>query len=75
MIVDATCAPSNIRYPQDASLPNEARENTEKLLDELHNPADGPKPRTYRKQAHRDFLQFSRSRKKSAKKVRKAVGE
>ena len=36
MIVDATCAPSNIRYPQDASLLNEARENTEKLLDVLH---------------------------------------
>jgi hypothetical protein len=75
MIVDATCAPSNIRYPQDASLLNEARENTEKLLDELHDPADGRKPRTYRAQAHRDFLQFSRSRKKTAKKIRKAVGK
>ena len=74
MIVDATCAPSNIRYPQDASLLNEARENAEKLLDELHDPADGRKPRTYRTQAHRDFLQFSRSRKKTAKKIRKAVG-
>ena len=48
MIVDATCAPSNIRYPQDASLLNEARENAEKLLDVLHDPADGKKPRTYR---------------------------
>lgn len=75
MIVDATCAPSNIRYPQDASLLNEARENTEKLLDELHDPADGRKPRTYRAQAHRDYLQFSRSRKKTAKKIRKAVGK
>lgn len=75
MIVDATCAPSNIRYPQDASLLNEAREGTEKLLDELHDPADGRKPRTYRKQAHKDFLQFSRSRKKSEKKIRKAVGQ
>ena len=28
MIVDATCAPSNTRYPQDASLLNEARENS-----------------------------------------------
>ena len=37
MIMDATCARSNIRYPQDASLLNEARENTEKLLDELHD--------------------------------------
>ena len=75
MIVDATCAPSNIRYPQDASLLNEARENTEKLLDELHDPADGRKPRTYRTQAHRDYFQFSRSRKKTAKKIRKAVGK
>lgn len=75
MIVDATCAPSHIRYPQDASLLNEARENTERLLDELHDPADGRKPRTYRKQAHRDFLQFSRSKKKTAKKIRKAVGK
>ena len=49
MIVDATCAPSNIRYPQDVSLLNEARENAETLLDVLHDPADGKKPRTYRK--------------------------
>ena len=34
MIVDATCAPSNIRYSQDVSLLNEARENAEKLLDQ-----------------------------------------
>ena len=41
MIVDATCVPSNIRYPQDVSLLNEARENAETLLDVLHDPADG----------------------------------
>lgn len=35
MIVDATCAPSNIRYPQDVSLLNEAREKAERLLDSL----------------------------------------
>ena len=55
VIVDATCAPSNIRYPQDASLLNEARENTEKLLDELYDPADGKKPRTYRAQSGRSM--------------------
>lgn len=50
MIVDATCAPSNIRYPQDisVSLLNEAREKAEKLLNSLHSPTDGKKPRTYR---------------------------
>ena len=41
MIVDATCAPSNIRYPRDVSLLSEARENAEKLLDALHDPANG----------------------------------
>ena len=41
MIVDATCAPSNICYPQNVSLFNEARENAETLLDILHDPAGG----------------------------------
>ena len=36
MIVDATCAPSQIKYPQDTELLNEAREITEKVIDELH---------------------------------------
>ena len=33
LIVDATCAPSDIRYPQDLSLLNECRENTEAMID------------------------------------------
>lgn len=58
MIVDATCAPSHIRYPQDISILNEARENAEKLLDVLHDPADGKKPRTYRKCARKEYLEI-----------------
>ncbi len=73
MIVDATCAPSNIRYPQDVSLLNEARENAEKLLDVLHNPTDGKKPRTYRKRARKDYLKYVRCRKHTAKMTRKAI--
>jgi hypothetical protein len=75
MIVDATCAPSNIRYPQDVSLLNEARENAEKLLDALHNPADGKKPRTYRERARKDYLKYTRCRKHTAKMTRKAIGK
>ena len=75
MIVDATCAPSNIRYPQDASLLNEARENAEKLLDVLHDPADGKKPRTYRKRARKDYLKYTRCRNHTAKMTRKAIGK
>ena len=75
MIVDATCAPSNIRYPQDVSLLNETRENAEKLLDVLHDPADGKKPRTYRKRARKDYLKYTRCRKHTAKMTRKAIGK
>ena len=75
MIVDATCAPSNIRYPQDVSLLNEARENAEKLLDILHDPADGKKPRTYRKCARKDYLKYTKCRKHTARMTRKAIGK
>lgn len=75
LTVDATCAPSQIRYPQDVSLLNEARENAERLLDELHDPADGKKPRTYRKRAHKDYLKHAKSRKHTAKTTRKAIGK
>ena len=35
LIIDATCAPSDIRYPQDLSLLNECRENLERFTDKL----------------------------------------
>lgn len=75
MIVDATCAPSNIRYPQDVSLLNEAREKAEKIMDILHSPEDGKKPRTYRKCARQEYLKYARSRKHTAKITRKDIGK
>ena len=73
LIVDATCAPQNIRYPQDLSLLNEARENLEQMVDIMHDPGDGEKPRTYRRTARRDYLKTARKRQKTHKDVRKAI--
>ena len=75
LLVDSTCAPQNIRYPQDTSLLNEARENLEGMIDALHDPADGEKPRTYRRNARRDYLNIARRRKKTSKQIRKAIGK
>ena len=75
MIVDATCAPSQIKYPQDTELLNEAREITEEVIDELHIPGNGKKPRTYRKKARKQYLHIARSKKRTVKKVRKAIGQ
>ena len=73
MIVDATCAPSNIKYPQDTSLLNEARESAEKIIDELYTTGEGTKPRTYRKEAHKEYLKFARCKKRTSTFVRKAI--
>lgn len=54
---------------------NEARENAEKFVDLLHDPSDGKKPRTYRKKARKDYLEYARSRKHTAKMTRKAIGK
>jgi len=73
LITDSTCAPQNIRYPQDLSLLNEARENLEGIIDKLHTPSDGKKPRTYRKNARRDYMKIAKKRQRTAKEIRKAI--
>jgi hypothetical protein len=75
LIVDATCAPADIRYPTDVSLLNEAREKTDKLIDELHTPLIGKqaRPRTYRVKARRAFVAFARRKKPNRKVIRRAT--
>lgn len=73
-ILDATCAPSNIRFPQDISLLNEARLYLEKIIDWFHKAyAFEKKPRTYRRIAHREYLDFAKSKRPGAKKIRACV--
>ena len=76
LILDATCAPQNIRFPTDGSLLNEARLNAEEIIDVLHEQGltDGnKKPRTYREKAKRQYNSFSKSRKKSRKSIRQTI--
>lgn len=75
IILDATCAPQNIRFPTDASLLNEARENAEEIIDILHENGytDGKKPRTYRVVARKAYNGFSKRRKKTHKILRKTL--
>ena len=75
LTVNASCGPQNIRYPQDTSLLNEARENLEAMVDEMHDPKEGQKPRTYRNKARRDYLKVAKSKRKSSKQIRKAIGK
>jgi hypothetical protein len=73
LILDATCAPSNIRYPQDFSLLNEAREKLEDMIRRICRSTDRRMPRTYCREARKNYLNLAKSRKKSAAKVRKVL--
>ena len=75
LLLDATCAPADIRYPTDLSLLNEAREKTERIIDTLYEPLRGEvkKPRTYRRVARKCYLKTAKSRKLSFRKRRKAI--
>jgi hypothetical protein len=76
LLIDATCAPVDIRHPTDLSLLNEAREVTEILIDAMHpqiRDRFGHKPRTHRKQARQQFLAVAKKKKPRINKIRKAI--
>lgn len=73
LILDATCAPSNIRYPQDFSLLNEAREKLEKIIHRFHTDYGLELPRMYNRIARKKYLDLAKSKKRSAKKIRRVI--
>ena len=73
LILDASCAPVNIRYPQDISLLNEAREKLETIIYRFHKAYGLALPRRYSKRARKEYLAFAKSKKHTAKKIRKAL--
>ena len=75
VIFDATACPQDIAYPTDLNLLSEAREMTEKLIDQLHDPElHESKPRTYREVARKRYLHTAQKKNKTRKEIRKAVG-
>jgi transposase, IS5 family len=74
LLLDASCAPADIRYPTDLSLLNQAREQTEVIIDDLYKQVDlEQKPRTYRQQARKRYLQVAKQRRASRKVMHKAI--
>lgn len=73
IILDATCVPQNISYPQYVNLLNEARVNWEGMIDRICYDYNYYKPRMYREKARKDYLNLARCKKRTAKKIRKAI--
>lgn len=73
LILDATCAPANIRYPQDFSLLNEAREKLETIIIRFCKTYGLARPRMYRRQGRKNYLALAKTKKRSTKKIRYTI--
>lgn len=72
--IDATVADQYIKYPTDVELLSQSRDWTEKIIDELYLKGEFEiKPRTYRRCARKEYLQFSKKRNHTKKEIRKAI--
>jgi len=77
LILDATVAPADIRYPTDLSLLNECREGTEKMIDDAWDKTEriGHKTSYSRKKARAGYLKVAKQRKPRRNQIRQAVRE
>ncbi len=78
LILDATCAPADIRYPTDLEILNQARKSTETIIDILYYTLKGKlkkKPRTRRNIARKQYLEIAKKRRPSQNETRKAIGQ
>ena len=77
LMIDATCAPADITFPTDLKILNNARALTEEMIDILHKPFIGqrPRPRTYRRNGRHAFLRAAKAKRLSRSKRRTAVGK
>jgi hypothetical protein len=76
LLLDATFCPQDIKYPTDIGLLNQSRELTEEIIDILYKSIIEKyeyKPRTYRQVARKDYLEYTKTRKPTAKFTRKHI--
>jgi len=74
--MDATVADQLIKYPTDLDLLSDSREQSERMIDQLTELLKlTKKPRTYRRNARRDYLNTAKKKKKNKKELYKAIGK
>ena len=76
LTIDASCTPADITYPTDLKLLNEARESTERIIDDLcnqHSDFRKHKPRYDRGRARAVFLNVAKQKKPRRRKIKAAI--
>lgn len=77
LLMDATVAPADIKYPTDIDLLNKSREHLETAIEILWKevPHTGHKLPYSAKKARKSYLKLAKSKKWTKAKCRKAIGE
>ena len=77
LMLDATVAPQHIGYPTDTRLLHEARLDSEDLIDKLYLGSSlwSNKPRTYRRVAQQQYMDFIKKRKPGKKEIKRTRGK
>jgi len=77
LILDATAAPADVRYPTDLSLLNECRENTEAIIDHVWEVCGlGGRRQFYdRKKARAKYLKVAKQRQPRKRQIKQAIKE
>ena len=74
--LDASIADQYITAPNDLKLVNRAREETERLVDVLYEKGCyNKKPRTYRRNARKEYLVLAKKRNKTKRELRVNLGK
>jgi IS5 family transposase len=76
LTIDASCTPADITYTTDLKLLNEARESTERIIDDLcdqHSDHRKHKPRYDRGRARAAFLNVAKQKKPHRRKIKAAI--
>lgn len=75
ILMDATCAPADIKYPTDLNLVNDARELSEAIIDKIRKQlaTPNPRPRTKPQICRKRYLEIIKHPKCGIPKRRKAL--
>jgi hypothetical protein len=76
LTIDASCTPADITYPTDLKLLNEARESTERIIDDLCEQLSDlrkHKPRYDRGRARAAFLNVAKQKKPRRRRIKAAM--
>jgi hypothetical protein len=76
LTIDATCTPADITYPTDLKLLNEARESTERIIDDLCEQYSNLRkhmPRYDRGKARAAFLNVAKQKRPRRRKIKAAI--